>query len=772
MNAHRRMRTLIVAGIAGAALLGLFAATVVPTDIQLPGTQPLQVSSLQTTSKCDNCHGGYDAAVEPAYNWRGGMMSQAGRDPLYWATVAVAEQDFSGSGDLCLRCHAPDGWISGRSTPTDGSALSAADGDGVACDLCHRMTDPDGSEWDGVQSAPFLAHDEGNPPQAYSGSGMYVLWPSANEKLGPYADAQPTHAFLQSTFHRKSEFCGTCHDVSNSAVGDLAHNHGALAPLAAGSWSGVPGAPVQQKAAFNNFPYAYGVVERTFSEHQSSAFATLKVSDYSTLPAELKAGAIQSAWQAALAGGADGNYADGEVRTFSCQTCHMRPVTGKGCNKAGVPLRSDLPLHDQTGGNVWVPDAITYLDGLGKLVLGGGLSAAQQAALTAGKGRALQNLQQASQLVVQGDTLKLINLTGHKLISGYPEGRRMWLHTRWYDGQDTLLREDGAYGPLSVQIGGQPATVNSILHLDPPDTRIYAAHYGMTQEWAAQLLALGYPASLPLAYDRLSGAVGKTLGQLAAQAPGTSTDTLRFALNNTVAADNRIPPYGFAYDQAAERNTLPVPAGQYGDPGPGGVYRYWDEVLLSPPAGAVRAEIELLYQSTSWEYIQFLALANDGSEPFLASTGDDLLDAWLNTGMAAPTVMSTATWTGQPGAWTDLGSGLAGSHGVPRLSGSGTLAAGTPGSLSLKDAAPSAVSLLFVSFTHTPVPFKGGTLVTVPIAFQFTLLTGPAGTLTLPWASWPGGLPHGFALYFQFAIQDAAAVQGVALSNALRGVVP
>ncbi|HZL99341.1 MAG TPA: hypothetical protein VFD43_03725, partial [Planctomycetota bacterium] len=191
MTTDRGMRTLIVAGLAGSALLGLFAATVVPTDIQLPGTQPLEVSSLQTTSKCDNCHGGYDAAVEPAHSWRGGMMSQAGRDPLYWATVAVAEQDFAGSGDLCLRCHAPDGWISGRSTPTDGSALSAADGDGVACDLCHRMTDPDGSEWAGVQSAPFLAHDEGDPPQAYSGSGTYVLWPSSNEKLGPYANAEP-----------------------------------------------------------------------------------------------------------------------------------------------------------------------------------------------------------------------------------------------------------------------------------------------------------------------------------------------------------------------------------------------------------------------------------------------------------------------------------------------------------------------------------------------------------------------------------------------------
>ena len=28
------------------------------------------------------------------------MMSHAGRDPIYWATVAIAEQDFDGAGDL------------------------------------------------------------------------------------------------------------------------------------------------------------------------------------------------------------------------------------------------------------------------------------------------------------------------------------------------------------------------------------------------------------------------------------------------------------------------------------------------------------------------------------------------------------------------------------------------------------------------------------------------------------------------------------------------
>jgi lactate dehydrogenase-like 2-hydroxyacid dehydrogenase len=41
--------------------------------------------------------------------------------------------------DLDLR---NKGWLAGRSSPTDGSRMTAADADGVSCALCHRMVDP------------------------------------------------------------------------------------------------------------------------------------------------------------------------------------------------------------------------------------------------------------------------------------------------------------------------------------------------------------------------------------------------------------------------------------------------------------------------------------------------------------------------------------------------------------------------------------------------------------------------------------------------------
>jgi hypothetical protein len=98
------------------------------------------------------------------------------------------------------------------------------------------------------------------------------------------------------------------------------------------------------------------------------------------------------------------------------------------------------------------------------------------------------------------------------------------------------------------------------------------------------------------------------------------------------------------YETARKRNALPVPADQYGG-APGKAYDYFDTVPLNPPTGATNALIELLYQPTSWEYIQFLDLANNQpAGSFLENEGAYMLEAWLNTGMAEPYVMASATW--------------------------------------------------------------------------------------------------------------------------------
>lgn len=668
------------------------AAETVPTDIQMPGTQPEDAVPLEATGRCSNCHSGYNNAGtigepqhEPFTGWLGAAMGNAGRDPIFWATLAISEQDFDGSGDLCLRCHSTGGWYGGNSEPTDGSGLAVEDDEGVDCDACHLMANPDGTEYAGVMVAPFIANcgDDFIAPagtcqssaEGYYGSGMLSLWEGG--KFGPYLVTVARHDYTQSYFQRDVDYCGSCHDVSNPAVGDLAPNHGAQYGAPSVVASGVLGGPVADKAAFNNPPYAYGVVERTFSEYKASAFPTTRVGDFDTLPADLKTvgGSIHVTYQAALLaaseaeehGGIAGDYADGAPRYFSCQSCHMRPVLSAGADKKDAEVREDLPSHDHTGGNYWFADIVRYQDSRGMLRLGGGLTAEQVVAMELGQQRAMDHLHQAASLQLDGDTLKVINLTGHKLISGYPEGRRMWINVKWYDPDDVLLREDGAYGPIGATVsnpsGGPDIPVESILDLDGGNTRIYEAHYAITRDWAATIEALHGP-DFALNYDRQSGAVVCTVGEflLADEDPakkdackGDYIDTFHFALNNYVSLDNRIPPYGMNYDTARMRNTLPSPADQYGGGTPGSTYRYWDEITLDPPVGADHADIELLYQGTNWEYIQFLYLANDGQNAFLGQEGVNMLDAWLNAvtsmdpqsrTMVAPMVMTSTQWTG------------------------------------------------------------------------------------------------------------------------------
>jgi hypothetical protein len=653
------------------------AALEVPSSIDQPGTQPEEVKNLESPGKCDNCHGGYDQIVEPAFNWRGSMMANATRDPIFWATVAIAEQDLDGAGDLCIRCHSTAGWLAGRSTPTDGSGLAEGDADGVECDFCHKMTNPDNTEHIGVMNAPFIAN---NGIEGYYGSGMASIW-GGSEKLGPYSNAEAKHKSMPSNFHRSVDFCGTCHDVSNPGVGNLAHNFGAQEAylvtetvIADGSIDEDPKV-YSNKAAFRNPPYKYGIVERTFSEYKAGVLWKTRVSSYLNLPHDLRGGALEAMYNASMAavdeavanGGNPGDYADGTTRYFSCQTCHMPPVLGQGCNK-NPPIRKDLPLHDMTGGNYWMPDAIQYLDVQGKLRLGGGLSEAQIAALNAGKMRAEKQLRLAATLSVEGNTVKIVNHTGHKLISGYPEGRRVWLNIKWYDDAGNLIREDGAYGKIGVTVSnpnpegpaGAFVEIQSILDLDGSNTKIYEAHYGLTKEWAQQLIALGWSPGLALSYDRITSDTNYTLGHLSdPNNPDVEHETFHFALNNMVMKDNRIPPYGMDYEAARLHNALPEPEDQY-DGGPNNTYAYYDTIPLNVPQGARIANIDLLYQPTSYEYQLFLQKANKGSDPsqggnaFLGMEGDYMFEAWLNTGMAVPYAMASVSWSLETNCRGDL----------------------------------------------------------------------------------------------------------------------
>ena len=131
-----------VGGLGVAAFVGGPLPTTV-NDFFAPGTQPHGLNTaVQSSQECMSCHGDFDDLHEPFRPWAASMMGQASRDPLFHAALTIANQDAAFAGDMCLRCHAPNGWLEGRSTPTDGSLLSGVDLEGVNCNFCHRMVDP------------------------------------------------------------------------------------------------------------------------------------------------------------------------------------------------------------------------------------------------------------------------------------------------------------------------------------------------------------------------------------------------------------------------------------------------------------------------------------------------------------------------------------------------------------------------------------------------------------------------------------------------------
>ena len=536
-------------------LLSVFLkADPVPTtlnDFFLPGSQPNQSGNLESPDKCDNCHGGYDITVEPAFNWRGSMMSQAARDPLFYACLTIANQDAPQSGDLCIRCHTPTGWLEGRSTPTDASALTSKDREGVQCDNCHKFVKPTQL---GVNPYPddsiytvdtyqadqdYLATIDSIP--AWHADGMYIA-DSDNAKRGPFIDAVARHRMFYSPFHSGRNFCGTCHDVSNPVYVNQNGNY-------------VPNTFDQMSPSFN--PYSMFPIERTFSEW--------KMSEYNS----------------------SGVYAPqfgGNKDTVStCQDCHLRDVTGYGCNKSGAPLRDDLPLHDMTGGNTFIPGLIEPLFP----------GESDPAALDSGVVRATRMLRMAAGMNISAevrDTNYLINVhvvneTAHKLPSGYPEGRRIWINVRAYNLSGILIYESCHYDSLTGDLNHDEAA------------KIYEIKPGISNQVSP---VVNYP-------------VGPSF---------------HFAVNDTIFKDNRIPPRGFTNANFEMIQSPPV-AYTYSDG------QYWDDTQYLLPGATARVVVSLKYQTTSKEYVEFLRDENTTN-----NWGDTLYNLWASHGKSYPVAMA------------------------------------------------------------------------------------------------------------------------------------
>lgn len=507
-----------------------------PADFFQPGTQPnpdpFSFDPIQTSLNCTFCHSDYDVDTAPFDTWTVSLMGQSARDPVWHAALTIANQDVHGAGEFCIRCHAPGAWLGGRSTTGTIEEFHPEDFDGINCNFCHRVVNPElgpdsavGYPGDPPEpDVPILAAlaKEGLIPQG-SGNARFVVDPADNRR-GPLDDiAVNLHGLtpsgdlsklIYSPFHTKGQMCGTCHDVSNPVF--VKTKSGSYAP-------GKLGEPHPTQNPHDMFPE-----QRTYSEWLNSTFATEGVF-----------------FEDRRFGGPD--HPTGIMS--SCQDCHMPLNFGGACAFAGekgeFPFRN-VPQHSFAGANTWVIAAIrTVLADEADFI---GLT---EERVDAARMRNIQMLRDASDMQItqeKGDVVvRVVNQTGHKLPTGYPEGRRMWLNVKFLDAKGGLVQEIGGYD-------FKTATA------DLTGAKVYEAKHGIDKSVAS---LTGLP-------------VGPNF---------------HLALANTKYFDNRIPPRGFTNAAYAEIGALPVGV-TYADG------QYWDDTTYPIPAGAARVVATLYYQTT------------------------------------------------------------------------------------------------------------------------------------------------------------------------------
>lgn len=480
---------------AGTLVLGLSATAAAATE---PGT--LQ-NPLEKAADCQKCHSFQnkpEIADQPFVSpiaWRGTMMANAARDPVFWAGVAIAHQDAPDETVDCVRCHAPRAFVAGRGESIDPLQLEPDDLSGVDCELCHRMID------DGVTphgNARYVIDD--------------VVGPAGDvPKRGPWSydgGDQPMHGWTVGEFLGTSEMCGTCHDVTTGR-----------------DRVDADGQPLGVK---------FGE-QRTYSEWKNSALAQ-----------------------------------PGDVFQ-SCQDCHMPAVDDvAGCaefNTQDIVHATGGRRHDLAGANRRMVEIMKTLygdAGSGDIPDSFFDIALDNIDRTLASAATLEVTPPAAvdlQAGIDAWSVKVTNNTGHKLPTGYSEGRVMWLEvTASYMGE--VVYASGRWLP------GQGLE-------DDPQLRTYEA-------------------------------------VAAEHGSGVKFHLLR---NTTWLVDSRLPPKGLKKDIETD------PVGDRYALLPDQTWPHWDEVAYQfGPASVVDAtpgeddtldlRVRLLYAINTPEYLQFLADEN------------------------------------------------------------------------------------------------------------------------------------------------------------------
>ena len=564
--------------VAGSAQLA-HAAAVTERDSTQPRGAPLEDAKNERGQLLDPITDGFRAPAyraitqDDAYtDWAGSIMANAMRDPAFLATLSVANRDmieFVNSlpgdpkdpktplgrflaenrlaedisrgpdgrlqpedllpftGDLCLRCHTPVGWLeahsepatrrapflagqlwgaaflenpvaaNGKPRPADLSRESEGEMDGVSCDFCHRVVD----------NSKRVSRHDGSLMAAGNG-GVFV------------ASTDPFEEELESEYDvlGESRFCGACHDVTNPLLKTRTEIDGEV-------------------------PDIFHPIERTYTEWYWS------------------------------------DYREEE----SCQDCH-EPMLFQGAQTWMIH-----PGLESLWGEVdrkWREPPYEYdlpgRSGLYKYAMERNREFLEQKAAKVEILEAAAPVEPGKRMTVK---VKVTNKAGHKLPTGFSEGRQAWIHLAVVNEEGKVLYQDGVFGENGRLVR-------------TPETKVYE-----------QVVMAGRPErrgeegrSCYAGYSFLDGNGDGCVD--------AKESHFHFVLMNYIQKDNRIPPRGFDKEGYEKDGAFIVPFDPKDTDYPNG--QNWDVTPYSfdvpeKTRGIIRVTATLWYQTFSREYVEFLA---------------------------------------------------------------------------------------------------------------------------------------------------------------------
>ena len=722
-----------------------------------PGTQQQELTNITAPAEwnvfefvvtCGACHAGtVDQHTAAFGNWAGGNMASAARDPIFRAnqigvnnTVkAVTGQD--GAGNVCFRCHSPNGWLSARFDPAyggkaDGSSLIqsillSTDGEGISCEACHRAVgnvtnkradlNPLEKVWN-LLAGLFDWEHLGNAPVDQVGTSTLAAGNPFGDTSLQFLDGMTyvgKYSGMNDVYFSDLPIPGTPYTgqiyavypdswvldgnpvnpvptgmpATNSAGQTIAYNlDGTLSPLLEvprGTPTSPGGSPIFAAQSFSiehptvggagrggKFPFINNGVARNDLQptltkgagNTTSPNEFIRTSDFCGSCHDLTVPVLNhgmpeqrtfSEWKYSSFSKAANVIADplnirkgtGEER---CQDCHMPQLKHEytdldsGSYNADPFLVGGFPygknrtaqggtsLHKLTGANRDLPQMMKVLypevdlevlgapTGKDPRVFPGMLSdrspmwdrAKQNTEITLRDGVDVK-ITQAPVEVSAGVfemKVKVLNKSGHRIPSGYPDGRRFWLTVQAKDSAGTPVYVSGEYDAATATLKTTATDAFKRSLGTTIDATVAGGNAVQVYERVTGLCTSTDPAKnstilgAAFVYPEPSVAVG---APLASCAPSKSL------LNNFILFDNRIPPKGFEaalgreagikfwnYDPATnvpveEQNRYT--AAQQAEGSDEVTYRF------SAPTGAtLTASAEVYWQTLTREFVEHL----------------------------------------------------------------------------------------------------------------------------------------------------------------------